>query len=77
MAQRAYEAMVILNPEMGEEELTAATQRISDQIGARGEVEKVFEGLGIEAASVHKRWERIRVGKKANAAAMVDDGAAQ
>jgi small subunit ribosomal protein S6 len=34
--------MVILNPELGEEELTAATQRIGEQIGARGgEVEKV------------------------------------
>jgi small subunit ribosomal protein S6 len=42
LAQRAYEAMVILNPNMGEEQITAATQRISDQIAARGgEVGKV------------------------------------
>jgi small subunit ribosomal protein S6 len=42
MAQRAYEAMVILNPDLGEEQLAAATQRVSDQIGARGgQVEKV------------------------------------
>jgi len=33
---------VILDPNKGEEELTSATQRIGDQIGARGgEVEKV------------------------------------
>lgn len=36
MAQRAYEAMVILNPNLGEEDITAAAQRISDQITARG-----------------------------------------
>ena len=42
MAQRAYEAMVILNPNLGEEAIAAATQRISDQIGARGgQVDKV------------------------------------
>jgi len=42
MAPRAYEAMVILNPDVGEEQLAAATQRIGDQIGARGgQVEKV------------------------------------
>lgn len=42
MAQRAYEAMVILDPNRGEEELTSATQRIGDQIGSRGgQVEKV------------------------------------
>jgi len=34
--------MVILDPNTGEEELTAATQRLSDQIGARGgQVENV------------------------------------
>ncbi len=42
MAQRAYEAMVILNPNVGEEEVTAATQRVHEQIGARGgEIQKV------------------------------------
>ena len=42
MAQRAYEAMVILDPNKDEEELASATQRISDQIGVRGgQVEKV------------------------------------
>ena len=42
MAQRAYEAMVILNPNVGEEQLTAATQRLQDQITARGgEITKV------------------------------------
>ncbi|MGH2350130.1 MAG: 30S ribosomal protein S6 [Chloroflexota bacterium] len=42
MAQRAYEAMVILDPNVGEESLAATTQRISDQITARGgQVEKV------------------------------------
>jgi small subunit ribosomal protein S6 len=42
LAQRAYEAMVILNPNVGEEALTAATQRVADQIAARGgQVEKV------------------------------------
>jgi small subunit ribosomal protein S6 len=42
LAQRAYEAMVILNPNVEEETLNGATQRISEQITARGgEVEKV------------------------------------
>lgn len=42
MAQRAYEAMVILNANAGEEEVTAAQQRITDGITARGgQVEKV------------------------------------
>ena len=42
MAQRAYEAMVILDPNSGEEQLSAATQRIQDQIAARGgQVDKV------------------------------------
>ena len=42
LAQRAYEAMVILNPNVGEEALAAATQRVADQIAARGgQVEKV------------------------------------
>lgn len=42
MAQGAYEAMVILNPNVAEEDLAAATQRISDQITARGgQVDKV------------------------------------
>lgn len=42
MAQRAYEAMVILNPNVAEDQLQAAQQRISDQIAARGgQVEKV------------------------------------
>ena len=42
MAQRAYEAMVILNPNVGEEQLNAATERIQDQIAARGgEITKV------------------------------------
>lgn len=42
MAQRAYEAMVILNPNLGEEEMAAVTQRITDQIVARGgQVEKM------------------------------------
>jgi len=34
--------MVILNPDLGEEPLAAATQRIGEQIGARGgQVDKV------------------------------------
>lgn len=42
MAQRAYEAMVILNPNVAEDQVAAATQRVSDQITARGgQVEKV------------------------------------
>jgi small subunit ribosomal protein S6 len=42
LAQRAYEAMVILNPNLGEDDLKGAAQRISDQITARGgQVEKV------------------------------------
>lgn len=42
LAQRAYEAMVILNPNVGEEQLAAAQQRITDQIDARGgQVQKV------------------------------------
>ena len=42
MAQRAYEAMVILNPNVGEDQLTAATQRVQDQITTRGgEIQKV------------------------------------
>ena len=42
LAQRAYEAMVILSPNEGEELLTAATQRVQDQITSRGgEIEKV------------------------------------
>jgi small subunit ribosomal protein S6 len=42
LAQRAYEAMVILNPNVGEEQLTAAQQRITDQISSRGgQVQKV------------------------------------
>ena len=42
MAQRAYEAMVILNPNVAEDQLAAATQRVADQITARGgQVEKV------------------------------------
>ena len=42
MAQRAYEAMVILNPNEGEEQVTAATQRVQDQITSRGgEIQKV------------------------------------
>ncbi len=42
MAQRAYEAMVILDPNVGEEDLQGAQQRISEQITARGgQVEKV------------------------------------
>lgn len=42
MAQRAYEAMVILDPNPGEEQVTAATQRVQDQITARdGAIEKV------------------------------------
>jgi small subunit ribosomal protein S6 len=42
LAQRAYEAMVILNPNVGEDDLKAASQRISDQITTRGgQVDKV------------------------------------
>ncbi|HEX2034401.1 MAG TPA: 30S ribosomal protein S6 [Chloroflexota bacterium] len=42
MASRAYEAMIILNPNEAEADLKTATQRISDQISARGgQVEKV------------------------------------
>jgi small subunit ribosomal protein S6 len=42
LAQRAYEAMVILDPNVGEEELQGAQQRITEQITARGgQVEKV------------------------------------
>ncbi|MBI3971042.1 MAG: 30S ribosomal protein S6 [Chloroflexi bacterium] len=42
MAQRAYEAMVILSPNTVEDEVNAAAQRISDQIAARGgQVEKM------------------------------------
>jgi small subunit ribosomal protein S6 len=42
LAQRAYEAMVILNPNVSEDDLKAAQQRISDQITARGgQVEQV------------------------------------
>jgi len=42
LAQRAYEAMVILDPNLGEDDLKGASQRISDQITARGgQVEKV------------------------------------
>lgn len=42
MAQRAYEAMVILNPNVGEDQLAAALQRVQDQITARGgEIQKV------------------------------------
>ncbi len=42
LAQRAYEVMVILNPNVAEDDLQAAAQRISDQIAARGgRVEKV------------------------------------
>ncbi len=36
MAQRAYEAMLIFDPNSGEERVSAATQRIQDQIAARG-----------------------------------------
>ncbi len=42
MAQRAYEAMVILNPNVGEDDLKASTQRVADQITTRGgQVDKV------------------------------------
>ncbi len=42
MAQRAYEAMVILNPNVGEDDLKASTQRVADMITARGgQVDKV------------------------------------
>lgn len=42
LAQRAYEAMVILNPNTGEEQVNAAVQRVTDQITARGgEIQKV------------------------------------
>ena len=42
LAQRAYEAMVILNPNTDEDTLNAAMQRIQDQIAARGgQVDKV------------------------------------
>jgi small subunit ribosomal protein S6 len=42
LAQRAYEAMVILNPNVAEDELAATSQRVSDQITARGgQIEKV------------------------------------
>jgi small subunit ribosomal protein S6 len=42
LAQRAYEAMVILNPNVGEDQVAAATQRVQDQITARGgEIQKV------------------------------------
>jgi small subunit ribosomal protein S6 len=42
LAQRAYEAMVILNPNLAEDDLAAAAQRIADQIAARGgQVKKV------------------------------------
>ena len=42
MAQRAYEAMVILDPNVGEDQLAAATQRVQDQIATRGgEIQKV------------------------------------
>ena len=42
MAQRAYEAMVILDPNVGEDQLAAATQRVQDQITTRGgEIQKV------------------------------------
>jgi small subunit ribosomal protein S6 len=42
LAQRAYEAMVILNPNEGEDQVTAATQRVQDQITSRGgEIDKV------------------------------------
>jgi len=42
LAQRAYEAMVILNPNLAEDDLAAAAQRIAEQIAARGgQVEKV------------------------------------
>lgn len=36
MAQRAYEAMLIFDPNSGEDRLSAATQRIQDQIAGRG-----------------------------------------
>jgi small subunit ribosomal protein S6 len=36
LAQRAYEAMLIFDPNSGEERVSAATQRIQDQIAARG-----------------------------------------
>lgn len=36
MAQRAYEALVILNPNLGEEQIAATTQRLNDQITSRG-----------------------------------------
>jgi small subunit ribosomal protein S6 len=42
LAQRAYEAMVILDPNVGEDDLKTAQQRITDQIAARGgQVEQV------------------------------------
>lgn len=36
MAQRAYEAMLIFDPNSGEERVSATTQRIQDQIATRG-----------------------------------------
>jgi small subunit ribosomal protein S6 len=42
LAQRAYEALVILNPNVAEDQLAAAADRLSEQIAARGgEVGKV------------------------------------
>lgn len=42
MAQRAYEAMFILDPNAGDERVTATSQRIQDQISARGgQIQKV------------------------------------
>lgn len=42
MALRAYEAMVIFNPELDEDGLAAATQSVSDVIaGQGGQVERV------------------------------------
>ncbi|HEU5314983.1 MAG TPA: 30S ribosomal protein S6 [Chloroflexota bacterium] len=42
LAQRAYEAMLVFDPNSGEEQLSAVTQRIQDQIAARGgQVQKV------------------------------------
>ena len=42
MAQRAYEAMVILDPNVGEDQLAAATQRVQEHITTRGgDIQKV------------------------------------
>jgi small subunit ribosomal protein S6 len=36
VAQRLYEAMVIFNPNLGDDRVTASAQRLAEQIAARG-----------------------------------------